>query len=96
VGDSGATCHMVFNESNLINWKSVHEELIVVGGGTLLVMKIGSLKVKFRNFKGKDSTVEFPNVKFVPNLKLNIFSVTLRMQEGWKVESFDKLLRVRE
>jgi hypothetical protein len=49
VGNSGATCHMVCNNSNLINWKSVNEDVIVARGGTLLVMKIGNLKVKFRN-----------------------------------------------
>jgi hypothetical protein len=79
VGDSGATCHMVCNDSNLINWKSVNEEVIVAGGETLLMMKVGCLKVKF---KGKDSKVEFPKVKFVPKLKSNLFSMTLRMQEG--------------
>jgi hypothetical protein len=51
---------MVCNDSNLINWKSVNEEVIVAGGGKLPVMKIGSLKIKFSNFNGEDSTVEFP------------------------------------
>jgi hypothetical protein len=96
VGDSGATCLMICNDSNLINWKSMNEDVIVAGGGTLPVMKVGSLKVKFRNSKGKDSTVEFSKVKFVPKLKLNLLNMTLGMQEGWKVESFEKFLTVRK
>jgi hypothetical protein len=63
VGDSRATCHIVCSDKNLINWKSVNEDVIVVGGGTLPVMKIGSLKVKFRNFQGEDSIVDFPKDK---------------------------------
>jgi hypothetical protein len=87
---------MVCNDQNLTNWKFVNEEVIVAGGGTLPVMKIGSLKVKFRNSKGEDSLVFLPKVKFVPNLKLNLFSITLGMPEGWKVEYFDKLLTVKK
>jgi hypothetical protein len=44
-------------------------------------MKIGSLKVKLRNSQGEDSIVDFPNVKFAPKLKLNLFNMTLGMQE---------------
>jgi hypothetical protein len=46
--------------------------VIVVGGGALPVKKIGSLKEKFRNSKGEESTVLFQKVKFVPKLKLNL------------------------
>jgi hypothetical protein len=81
---------MVCNDQNLTNWKFVDGEVIVDGGGTLPVMKNGSLKVKFWNSKGEDPMVYLPKVKFVPKLKLNLFSITLGMQEGWKVESLDK------
>jgi hypothetical protein len=60
------------------------------------MMKIRSLKVKFRNSQGEDSIVDFPKVKLVPKLKLNLFSMTLGIQEEWKVQSFDKLLSVKK
>jgi hypothetical protein len=96
VGDSGATCHMICNHENLRKWKSVNEEVIVDRGGTLPMIKIRSLKLKFRDSKGEDSLVNFPKVKFVPKLKINLFRITLGIQEGWKVESFDKLLTVKK
>jgi hypothetical protein len=70
--------------------------VILAGDGALSGKKIGSLKVKFRNSKGEDSTVLFQKVKFVPKLKLKIFSITLDMQERWKVESFDNPRTVRK
>jgi hypothetical protein len=71
VGDTGATCHMVCSDENLINWRSVKQEVTVAGGSSLPVTKIGSLKTKFKNTMSKDADVFFEEVKYVPNLKFN-------------------------
>ena len=49
------------------------------------------MRVKFKNSRGNDATVTFEKVKFVPQLKLNLFSLALGMKDGWKVESIQEL-----
>jgi hypothetical protein len=96
VGDTVATCHMVCSDENLTNWRSVNQEVTVAGGSSLPVTKIGSLKTKFKNTMGKDADVFFEEVKYVLNLKFNLFSMTFGMRKGWKIESFNELLTIRK
>jgi hypothetical protein len=47
--------------------------------------KIGSLKAKFKNTMGKDADIFFEEVKYVPDLNFNLFSMTFGMRKGWKL-----------
>jgi hypothetical protein len=42
VGDTGATCHMICNDSGLFDYKRVTDELNVADGRALKVEKLGS------------------------------------------------------
>jgi hypothetical protein len=74
----------------------VKHKVTVARGSSLLVTKIGSLKIKFKNTMGKDSDFFFKEVKFVPHLKFNLFIITFRMRKGCKIESFEELLTIRK
>jgi hypothetical protein len=47
VGDTGATCHMVCDDSELFDYESVHDEVVVGDGRPLRVTKIGKIEGKF-------------------------------------------------
>jgi hypothetical protein len=96
VGDSGATCHMVCSDEKLINYRSVDERITVAGGASLPLTKIGKIHLKLKNSRGKDAEVTLEDVKLVPNLRVNLLSLTLGMRKGWKLESFDEFLTVRK
>jgi gag-polypeptide of LTR copia-type/Zinc knuckle len=96
VGYSGATCHMVCSNEKLIDWRSVDERITVAGGASLPVTKIAKIHLKLKNSRGKDAEVTLEDVKLVPNLRVNLFSLTLGMRKGWKLESFNELLTVRK
>jgi hypothetical protein len=85
VGDTGATCHMVCSDGNLINWRPVKQKVTVAGGSSLPVTKIGSPKIKFKNTMGKDSDGFLEEVKYVPHLKFNQSSMTFGMRKRWKL-----------
>jgi len=87
VGDTGATCHMVCNDANLLDYKTVNDEVIVGDGRPLNVIKIGKIKVQFTNNSTKYSIIVLENVKYVPSLKMNLFSLVLGIKKGWKLES---------
>jgi len=87
VGDTGTTCHMVCNDKNLYDVILVNDKVIVGDGRSLSVKKMGNLKVNFKNEDKNISTVVLENIKFVPSLKLNLFSLALSMKKGWKLES---------
>jgi Zinc knuckle len=86
VGDTGAKCHMVCDDSNLFNYESVHDEVVVGDGRPLRVTKIGKLKVNFANSSGKSSDFIMEKVKFVPSLRMNLFSLVVGIKKGWKLE----------
>jgi hypothetical protein len=96
VGDRDASCHMICNDERLIDWKWADEEITVAGGTFLPVKKIGNLRTKFKNSKGENSAVLIENVKYIPSLKMNLFSLTLGMRMGWKIESFEELFTIKK
>jgi hypothetical protein len=54
------------------------------------------MRVFFKNTLENDAEVTFEQVNCVAKLKLNLFSMTLEMKEGWKVELFNELFIVRK
>jgi hypothetical protein len=55
VGDTGATCHMVCDDSKLYGFESVNDEVVVGDGRPLRVAKIGKLNVHFASSSGESS-----------------------------------------
>jgi hypothetical protein len=93
VGDTGATCHMVCDDSKLFDFESINDEVVVGDGRPLRVEKIGKLKVHFANSSGELSEFIMDKVKFVPSLRMNLFSLVVGIKKGWKLESDgDKLI----
>jgi hypothetical protein len=48
VGDTGATCHMIWNDTNLFDYETVNDEMIVGDGRPLNVTKIGKVNQQFK------------------------------------------------
>jgi hypothetical protein len=97
VGDTGATCHMVCDDSKLFDFESVNDEVVVGDRRPLRVAKIGKLKVHFANSSGESSEFIMDKVKFVPSLRMNLFSLVVGIKKGWKLESDgDRLILSKE
>jgi Zinc knuckle len=87
VGDTGATYHMVCDDSKLFDFELVNDEVVVGDGRPLKVTKIGKLKVNFSNSSGEPSELIMDKVKFVPSLRIKLFSLVVGIKKGWKLES---------
>lgn len=86
--DSGATEHMCFNQTlfNEINGLKIKKQ-VKVGNGTLLEVR-GTGNIKLRSWNGqKWLDTELKNVFFVPELKVNLFSVSSALDKGFILQS---------
>ena len=87
IADSGATSHMVCEDLNMFDCKISNQHVIVGDGRSLKVNKTGKLKVSFHNNQGDKSEVLLEEVKYIPELKVNLFSIPVALKKGAKVKS---------
>ena len=86
--DTGATCHTTFSDIGMSNLKeSVESTTITYGNGSSAkAEKKCDLSGVVCNKNGQEiKRVAMKNVKLVPNSKYNLFSVTQRVVDGWKI-----------
>jgi hypothetical protein len=80
IGDTGATSHMTCCKTGLFDVRPSDHSVLVGDGRSLKVEKVGKLKLVFEG-KGQETTeVLLEDVKFVPKLKVNLFSFTVAMK----------------
>ena len=87
IGDSGATSHMVCHDVGMFGCKPLNQQVIVGDGRSVKVLKTGNLKVVFHNRKGEKNEVLLEDVKFIPSLKVNLFSTLVALKKGATVRS---------
>ena len=81
IADSGASCHMVNDDSDMFNCHSTNENIMIGSGKKLKVTKIGSVRRVVRQKDGKELTIIL-EVKHVPGLWINLFSLTKALKNG--------------
>jgi gag-polypeptide of LTR copia-type len=85
IGDTGATSHMTCCATGLFDARPSNHSVLVGDGQSLNIEKVGKLKLVFEG-KGQETTeVLLEEVKFVPMLKVNLFSFTVAMKKGAKI-----------
>ena len=66
---------------------NTHDSISVGSGEDLPVKLIGDLEMKYKQPNGIESTVLLRNLKYVPDMMVNLFSLTKSMKEGAKLTS---------
>jgi hypothetical protein len=88
VGDSGATSHITCCEIGLFDTKPSNQKIVVGDGRSIKVEKTGKLRVKFEGKEGEEPVeVILEGVKFVPEMKINLFSFMMAIQKGASLHS---------
>jgi hypothetical protein len=75
IGDSGASCHYCNNDLGLFDVRDVSERIKVGNGKTTEATKVGSLRGKVEQVHQNAFQVLLPEVKSVPELCVNLFSI---------------------
>jgi hypothetical protein len=90
IGDSGASSHMTNSNEGLYDVEESDQVIIVGNGEKLKAIKIGKLKMKTKDLNGNEVFFILNDVKYVPGLWKNLFSVGKALKEGAKLESLGK------
>jgi hypothetical protein len=71
----------------LTDIKEINESIKIGNGDLMKVTKIGNLKCEVTQIHGKKFTVTLNNVKYVPTLCVNLFSLNKALMKGIKVSN---------
>ena len=106
IGDSGASCHYCNSEEGLHDYTTISEEITVGNGNKMLAKKVGSLRCMVQQKNGEKFVVVLKDVKFVPELWVNLFSfkngfnlgnedVVMKLMKGKTTLYFDRMLKTK-
>ena len=82
--DSGTTCHLMNDPTGMYDIIKINETAIIGNGNGLEITKKGKLNVKVEQNDGSTCDLTF-EVKVMPEVAHQLLSLTMLMQEGWKV-----------
>jgi hypothetical protein len=85
--DCGVSCHYCQSVEGLTDVKEINE-LIKIGNDDLMkATRIGNLKCEVTQINGEKFTVTLNDVKYVPSLCVNLFSLNKALNKGFKVSN---------
>lgn len=96
IADMGASAHITNDDTYLFNMRETNRnDSITVGNGvTLPVQKIGDLQMTCMQPNNVKATILLQNVKYVPEMMVNLFSLTRVMTDGRKLTSNKKYIGI--
>jgi hypothetical protein len=84
--DSGASCHMTFSEEGMYDCKEVRVLITIGNGKSMVATKIGKKKEMMVLADGRTAEITLDSCKLVPNLWVNLFSLTQSLRKGWNLK----------
>ena len=72
--------------------KDINESIKVGNGDTMMATKVGSLKCRTIQVDGSGIDIIFHEVKYVPDLWANLFSVHQALKKGHKISNEDVII----
>jgi hypothetical protein len=81
--DSGASCHYCQSMEGLTDVKDIDESIKIGNGGAMRACKIGNLNCEVIQLDGRKFVVSSKNVKFVPGICSNLFSLNKALMNGF-------------
>jgi hypothetical protein len=94
IGDSGASCNYCNNDEGLYDCKTISEELTVGNGNVMIAKKMGKLKCGVLQKNGEKLIVTLENVKFVPELWVNLFSIGKALKKGFDIGNDGEIIKL--
>ena len=86
LGDTGASCHMTNNLKGMRNLKKISSGIVFGNGQRLKATYVGDKKGIVVQRDGTKKVILMKNVKYVPELYCNLFSISAALKEGCTLE----------
>jgi hypothetical protein len=71
----------------LTDVKEINKSIKIGNGDLMKALKIGNLKCEVTQINGEKFTVTLNDVKYVPSLCVNLFSLNKALKKGFKVSN---------
>ena len=94
LGDTGASCHMTNSPDGMFNQVKTNSGIVFGNGQRLKADFIGDKKGTVIQKNGARVPILMKNVKYVPQLYCNLFSITAALREGSELRGNIKSLRL--
>ena len=94
LGDTGASCHMTNSSEGMFNQVKTNSGIVFGNGQRLKAEFIGDKKGTVIQKNGARVPILMKNVKYVPQLYCNLFSITAALREGSELRGNIKSLRL--
>jgi hypothetical protein len=85
--DSGAGCHYCQSAEGLTDVKEIDESIKIGNGNSMKSAKIRNLKCEVTQVNGEKLTITLNDVKYVPSLCVNLFSLNKALKKGFNVSN---------
>lgn len=93
--DSGATCHIVGNKENFIEFDQEYREKVCTANGEeMMAIGKGTVQINFLNESNERSIVKMADVLYIPGIG-NLISVRRLAEKGLKINFFDQQCEIR-
>ena len=92
IGDTGAGTHMCNNDKGMFDYQTINEEIKARNGRIIKAIKIGKLKVCIKQTNDRRTIVTLTNVKYVPELWCNLFSITAALDKGFELGNVGRVI----
>ena len=96
LGDTGASTHYVKSDEGMFDVKLIDEPVKVGNGKSMRATKVGSLKMTVLQANGDTKNITLENVKYVPELWVNLFSITQALKKGMKIANDGIKIQLRK
>ena len=85
--DSGACGHYCASDKGMFDVQDISESITVGNGKSMTATKVGSLKCRVIQVDGAELDIILHEVKFVPELWVNLFSINKALENGHKISN---------
>ncbi len=96
LGDTGASCHMTNSTDGLVNLVPNKSWIVFGNGQRLESTHIGELVGTVEQKDGEKKQIKMKNVKLVPDLYVNLFSLSAALKEGCDLEGSAEKLTIKK
>jgi len=90
--DSGASCHYCQSLEGLTDVKDIDETIKIGNGGGMQASKTGNLNCEVTQLDGRKFVITLKNVKYVPEICSNLFSLNKALKNGFKLTNDDVIV----
>ena len=96
IADSGASTHMTNTMDGMFDVVDANINISVGDGRKMTTTKVGKWKGVAIDLEGRKTNITLTNVSYVPNLMVNLFSLTAAMDKGFSVAGSNEGINLKK